>query len=97
MSEAPADMQGAASGALNLVCNLGFTTGTALIAAVYDTSINSGAGALGGLQSSFAVAAIIGVATLGLAIWLGKRHVTNRTASTVRTITPTKAPANVTN
>lgn len=73
MTEAPADMQGSVSGALNLARNLGFTTGTALMAAVYDTAISSEAGALCGLQSSFAVAATVGSAAVGVSIWLHHR------------------------
>lgn len=67
MARAGGAHQGSVSGMLNLARNLGFVSGTPVMGVVYESAAaNAGgpAGALLGLQATFALAAVAGVAAL---------------------------------
>ncbi|WP_432559865.1 MFS transporter [Granulicoccus sp. GXG6511] len=78
MSRADKAQQGAVSGVLNLARNLGFITGTALMSLVFDlaaTRVTGVAGAALGMQSSFAIAALFGLAAVLVAFTAHRRSV----------------------
>lgn len=70
MARSGREHQGAVAGMLNLARNLGFVVGTPVMGLVYEAAASSAAGPAGatlGLQATFALAAVAGVAALLLA------------------------------
>lgn len=70
MNRAPPDRRGVTSGLLGLARNLGLITGTSAMPTLYAIGAGGASGATGGVQLTFAAAAVLGA----IALLLTSRH-----------------------